>query len=57
MFILDALCRWKVQKLSSGDEGWVGSYCLEKMTGAVVLQEPATPTDKAPISDPLSKKE
>lgn len=42
-------------QLDSGEKGWVGSYCLEKAAGAVVTQEPPTPTEKAP--EPLSRKE
>lgn len=49
--------KWKVVKMSSGETGWVGSYCLEKVAGAVTTQEPPTPTQEKPMEMSLSKKE
>lgn len=50
--------KWRVAKTSTGESGWVGSYCLEKATGAVTTTEPATPTqERKSAAVSMSRKE
>lgn len=50
--------KWKVFKMSTGQSGWVGSYCLEKTAGAVATTERVTSMQEKKISEVyLTRKE